>query len=233
MAPDSDGLAMGRSRWRPALIAPWASRSQSDLLCGQSVRNQGAPSDRPSRWQSLCSPSPCLATDPKRARGGRLLGIASQSRWASASRCCSISPCWGESQILMWVRDPAEDGACRYGDSLAAGRRSVSCSSLPTPTGRRSRRFVARLAAWRRPAERSRSGSPPCTRAPGRSASALARRRERRSRRVSSWPAACSAPRRRLARARAIVARQRPRGRPLTCTAIRRDRGVAACGGRG
>lgn len=107
------------------LISPWAfAVAIPILLCGQSVRNQWAPLRIDHHgWQlALLAVAVASLTDPKRARGGAVLGIATAFSLVIGLEMLLYLALLGGIAVLMWVRDPA--GGRRlaaYGASLAGG----------------------------------------------------------------------------------------------------------------
>ncbi|HEX8468495.1 MAG TPA: AcrB/AcrD/AcrF family protein [Allosphingosinicella sp.] len=107
------------------LIAPWAfGLAIAILVCGHSVRNQWAPLRIDHHgWQlALLAVAAVSLTDPKRARGGALLGIATALSLVIGLEMLLYLALLGGIAVLMWVRDPAEGGRlATYGASLAGG----------------------------------------------------------------------------------------------------------------
>ncbi len=107
------------------LIAPWAfAVAIPILLCGQSVRNQWAPLRIDHHgWQlALLAVAIASLTDPKRARGGATLGIATALSLVIGLEMLLYLALLGGVAVLMWVRDPAEGRRlATYGASLAGG----------------------------------------------------------------------------------------------------------------
>lgn len=107
------------------LIAPWAfPLAIAILLCGHSVRNQWAPLRIDHHgWQlALLAVAIVSLTDPKRARGGALLGIATALSLVIGLEMLLYLALLGGIAVLMWVRDPAEGRRlATYGASLAGG----------------------------------------------------------------------------------------------------------------
>jgi hypothetical protein len=107
------------------LIAPWAfGLAILILLCGHSVRNQWAPLRIDHHgWQlALLAVAVAALTDPKRARGGAILGVATALSLVIGLEMLLYLALLGGIAVLMWVRDPA--GGRRlatYGASLAGG----------------------------------------------------------------------------------------------------------------
>ncbi|HEX8126736.1 MAG TPA: AcrB/AcrD/AcrF family protein [Allosphingosinicella sp.] len=107
------------------LIAPWAfGLAIAILLCGHSVRNQWAPLRIDHHgWQlALLAVAAVSLTDPKRARGGALLGVATALSLVIGLEMLLYLAMLGGIAVLMWVRDPAEGRRlATYGASLAGG----------------------------------------------------------------------------------------------------------------
>jgi hypothetical protein len=107
------------------LIAPGAfALAVALLLCGHSVRGMWAPLRIDHHgWQlALLAVSVAALVDPKRARGGALLGIASALSLVIGLEMLLYLALGGGIVVLMWVRDPAEGRRlAAYGASLAGG----------------------------------------------------------------------------------------------------------------
>lgn len=107
------------------LIAPWAFPvAIAILLCGHSVRNQWAPLRIDHHgWQlALLAVAVASLTDPKRARGGAILGIATALSLVIGLEMLLYLALLGAIAVLMWVRNPAESRRlATYGASLAGG----------------------------------------------------------------------------------------------------------------
>jgi hypothetical protein len=107
------------------LIAPWAfALAIAILLCGHSVRNQWAPLRIDHHgWQlALLAVAVVSLTDPKRARGGALLGAATALSLVIGLEMLLYLALLGGIAALMWVRDRAEGRRlATYGASLAGG----------------------------------------------------------------------------------------------------------------
>jgi hypothetical protein len=107
------------------LVAPWAFvLAIAILLCGHSVRNQWAPLRIDHHgWQlALLAVAVASLTDPKRARGGALLGIATAFSLVIGLEMLLYLALLGGIVVLMWVRDPAEGRRlATYGASVAGG----------------------------------------------------------------------------------------------------------------
>jgi hypothetical protein len=107
------------------LIAPWAfALAIPILLFGHSVRNQWAPLRIDHHgWQlALLAIAIASLTDPKRARGGAVLGIATALSLVIGLEMLLYLALAGGIAVLMWVRDPAEGRRlATYGASLAGG----------------------------------------------------------------------------------------------------------------
>jgi len=107
------------------LVAPRAfALAVALLLCGHSVRGMWAPLRIDHHgWQlALLAVSVAALVDPKRARGGALLGIASALSLVIGLEMLLYLALGGGIVVLMWVRDPAEGRRlAAYGASLAGG----------------------------------------------------------------------------------------------------------------
>jgi hypothetical protein len=107
------------------LISPWAfGLAMVILLCGHSVRNQWAPLRIDHHgWQlALLAIAAVSLIDPKRARGGALLGLATALSLVIGLEMLLYLALLGGIAVLMWVRDPAEGRRlATYGASLAGG----------------------------------------------------------------------------------------------------------------
>lgn len=107
------------------LISLWAfPLAIAILLCGHSVRNQWAPLRIDHHgWQlALLAVAVVSLTDPKRARGGAILGIATALSLVIGLEMLLYLALLGGIAVLMWVRDPAEGRRlATYGASLAGG----------------------------------------------------------------------------------------------------------------
>ena len=107
------------------LIAPWAfAVAIAILLCGHSVRNQWAPLRIDHHgWQlALLAVAVASMTDPKRARGGALLGVATALSLVIGLEMLLYLALLGGIAVLLWVRDPDEGRRlATYGASLAGG----------------------------------------------------------------------------------------------------------------
>ncbi len=107
------------------LIAPWAfALALAILLCGHSVRGQWVPLRIDHHgWQlALLAVAIASLTDPKRARGGAMLGIATGLSLVIGLEMLLYLALVGGIAVLMWVRDPAEGRRlATYGASLAGG----------------------------------------------------------------------------------------------------------------
>ena len=107
------------------LIAPWAfALAIAILLCGHSVRSQWSPLRIDHHgWQlALLAVAVASLTDPKRARGGALLGVATALSLVIGLEMLLYLALLGGIVVLMWVRDPAEGRRlATYGASLAGG----------------------------------------------------------------------------------------------------------------
>src|SRR5687767_3251987 len=107
------------------LISPWAfALAIAILLCGHSVRGQWAPLRIDHHgWQlALLAIAIASLTDPKRARGGALLGIATALSLVIGLEMLLYLALAGGIAVLLWVRDPAEGRRlATYGASLAGG----------------------------------------------------------------------------------------------------------------
>jgi len=107
------------------LIAPWAfGLAIVILLCGHSVRGQWVPLRIDHHgWQlALLAVAVASLADPKRARGGAVLGIATALSLVIGLEMLLYLALVGGIAVLMWVRDPAEGRRlATYGASLAGG----------------------------------------------------------------------------------------------------------------
>jgi hypothetical protein len=107
------------------LIAPRAfALAIAILLCGHSARSMWSPLRIDHHgWQlALLAVSVAGLTDPKRARGGALLGLASALSLVIGLEMLLYLALLGGIAVLMWVRDPAEGRRlATYGASLAGG----------------------------------------------------------------------------------------------------------------
>ncbi|HLL29826.1 MAG TPA: AcrB/AcrD/AcrF family protein [Allosphingosinicella sp.] len=107
------------------LISPWAFvLAIAVLLCGHSVRNQWAPLRIDHHgWQlALLAIAISSLTDPKRARGGAVLGAATALSLVIGLEMLLYLALAGAIAVLMWVREPAEGRRlATYGASLAGG----------------------------------------------------------------------------------------------------------------
>jgi hypothetical protein len=107
------------------LIAPWAFPvALAILLCGDSMLRQWAPLRIDHHgWQlALLAVAVAAAIDPKRARGGALLGVATALSLVIGLEMLLYLALLGGIAVLMWVRDPAEGRRlATYGASLAGG----------------------------------------------------------------------------------------------------------------
>jgi hypothetical protein len=107
------------------LISPWAfALAIAILLCGGSVRNQWAPLRIDHHgWQlALLAIAVASLTDPKRARGGAVLGVATALSLVIGLEMLLYLALVGGIAVLLWVRDPAEGRRlATYGASLAGG----------------------------------------------------------------------------------------------------------------
>jgi hypothetical protein len=107
------------------LIAPRAfPLAIAILLCGHSVRNQWAPLRIDHHgWQlALLAVAIVSLSDPKRARGGAVLGISTALSLVIGLEMLLYLALLGGIAVLMWVRDPDEGRRlATYGASLAGG----------------------------------------------------------------------------------------------------------------
>jgi hypothetical protein len=107
------------------LVAPWAfALAIAILLCGHSARGMWAPLRIDHHgWQlALLAVSVVALTDPKRARGGAVLGLASALSLVIGLEMLLYLALIGGIVVLMWVRDPAEGRRlATYGATLAGG----------------------------------------------------------------------------------------------------------------
>jgi hypothetical protein len=105
------------------LIAPTAfALAVAILLCGHSARGQWAPLRIDHHgWQlALLAVSVAALVDPRRARGGALLGVATALSLVIGLEMLLYLALAGGIVALMWVRDPAEGRRLvTYGASLA------------------------------------------------------------------------------------------------------------------
>jgi hypothetical protein len=107
------------------LIAPWAfAIAIPILLFGRSLRNQWVPLRIDHHgWQlALLAIAVASLTDPKRARGGAMLGISTALSLVIGLEMLLYLALAGAIAVLMWVRDPMEGRRlATYGASLAGG----------------------------------------------------------------------------------------------------------------
>ena len=107
------------------LIAPWAFLlAIAILLCGHSLRGQFVPLRIDHHgWQlAFLAIAAAALTDPKRARGGAVLGIATALSLVIGLEMLLYLALLGAIAVLLWVRDPAEGRRlATYGASLAGG----------------------------------------------------------------------------------------------------------------
>lgn len=107
------------------LIAPWAfALAIAVLLCGHSVRAMWSPLRIDHHgWQlALLAVAVAALTDPKRARGGALLGLATALSLVIGLEMLLYLALAGGIAVLMWVRDPTDGRRlATYGASLAGG----------------------------------------------------------------------------------------------------------------
>jgi hypothetical protein len=107
------------------LVAPQAfALAIAILLCGHSFRAQFVPLRIDHHgWQlAMVAVALMALTDPKRARGGAILGIATAASLSIGLEMLLYLGLAGVATVLMWVRDPAESRRlAAYGASLAGG----------------------------------------------------------------------------------------------------------------
>lgn len=107
------------------LVAPRAfALAIAILLCGHSVRNQWAPLRIDHHgWQlALLAVAVAGLTDPKRARGGALLGLATALSLVIGLEMLLYLALIGGIAVLLWVRDPEQGRRlATYGASVAGG----------------------------------------------------------------------------------------------------------------
>jgi hypothetical protein len=107
------------------LVAPWAfALAVAILLCGHSARSMFAPLRIDHHgWQlALLAVAAVGLTDPRRARGGAVLGIATALSLVIGLEMLLYLGLAGGLVVLMWVRDPADARRlAAYGGSLAGG----------------------------------------------------------------------------------------------------------------
>jgi hypothetical protein len=107
------------------LVAPRAfALAIAILLCGHSVRAMWSPLRIDHHgWQlALLAISMAALVDPRRARGGALLGVAGALSLVIGLEMLLYLALAGGIAVLMWVRDPAEGRRlATYGAGLAGG----------------------------------------------------------------------------------------------------------------
>jgi hypothetical protein len=107
------------------LIAPSAFLlAVAILLCGHSARSMWAPLRIDHHGWQLATLALALAglTDPKRARGGAILGLATACSLAIGLEMLLYLAVAGGAVVLMWVRERAGAGRlATYGASVAGG----------------------------------------------------------------------------------------------------------------
>ena len=107
------------------LIAPSAfALAVAILLCGHSVRGMFMPLRIDHHgWQlALLATAVMAMTDPKRARGGAILGLATALSLSIGLEMLLYLALLGAATVLLWVRDPGEARRlATYGGSLAGG----------------------------------------------------------------------------------------------------------------
>ncbi|HEY0412043.1 MAG TPA: AcrB/AcrD/AcrF family protein [Allosphingosinicella sp.] len=107
------------------LIAPQAfALSIAVLLCAHSTRAMWTPLRIDHHgWQlALLAVSVMALTDPRRARGGAILGISTALSVVIGLEMLPYLAVAGAIAVLLWVRDPAESRRLlTYGASLAGG----------------------------------------------------------------------------------------------------------------
>jgi hypothetical protein len=107
------------------LVSPYAfALAIAIFLCGHSVRNQFVPLRIDHHgWQLACLALAVMAlTDPKRARGGVILGVATALSLSIGLEMLLYLTLAGAAAVLMWVHDQAQSRRiAAYGASLAGG----------------------------------------------------------------------------------------------------------------
>ncbi|HEY0112246.1 MAG TPA: AcrB/AcrD/AcrF family protein [Allosphingosinicella sp.] len=107
------------------LIAPWAfALAIAILLCGHSVRTMWAPLRIDHHgWQlALLAVAAMALTDPKRARGGVILGAATALSLAIGLEMLLYLVLAGAAAVLMWIRSGEQSRRLlAYGVTLAGG----------------------------------------------------------------------------------------------------------------
>ncbi|MFN3388835.1 MAG: AcrB/AcrD/AcrF family protein, partial [Allosphingosinicella sp.] len=94
------------------------------LLCGHSVRGMFMPLRIDHHgWQlALLATAVMATTDPKRARGGAILGVASALSLSIGLEMLLYLALLGAATVLLWVRDAGQARRlATYGGSLAGG----------------------------------------------------------------------------------------------------------------
>jgi hypothetical protein len=107
------------------LVSPYAfALAIAIFLCGHSVRNQFVPLRIDHHgWQLACLAVAVMAlTDPRRARGGAILGLATALSLSIGLEMLLYLTLTGAAAALMWVYDQAQARRLTaYGASLAGG----------------------------------------------------------------------------------------------------------------
>jgi hypothetical protein len=107
------------------LVSPYAfALAIAIFLCGHSVRNQFVPLRIDHHgWQLACLAIAVMAlTDPKRARGGAILGLATALSLSIGLEMLLYLTLTGAAAALMWVHDEGQSRRiAAYGASLAGG----------------------------------------------------------------------------------------------------------------
>jgi hypothetical protein len=107
------------------LIGPYAyGLALAVLLCGHSARSMWTPLRIDHHgWQlALLLTAVAGLTDPKRARGGAILGVATALSVTIGLEMLLYLALLGGLAVLMWLRDPAEARRlATYGGALAGG----------------------------------------------------------------------------------------------------------------
>jgi hypothetical protein len=107
------------------LVSPHAfALAIAIFLCGHSVRNQFVPLRIDHHgWQLACLAIAVMAlTDPKRARGGAILGLATALSLSIGLEMLLYLTLTGAAAVLMWVHDQTQSRRiAAYGASLAGG----------------------------------------------------------------------------------------------------------------
>jgi hypothetical protein len=107
------------------LVSPYAfALAVAILLCGHSVRNQFVPLRIDHHgWQlALLAVAAMALTDPKRARGGAILGAATALSLAIGLEMLLYFALAGAAVVVMWLHDQGQARRlATYGASLAGG----------------------------------------------------------------------------------------------------------------